>query len=390
MTFGSPQLLTLLLVWLWLAACAEVPKGYSARGTIGGQTIDTRLDSKVAQYYLTNYLAEKRTERTFDQRIDRVYHNTQGTLPTRDELKRLSQEFSLDFAALYLADQISRDPDNRRFRGLYEKARSYSAQALHDDGITIPAEVTTYEVLFVPGYLYREHSYTGADFTVARSALDDVDFEHHFVETDEDAAIEENAPLVAAAIRARRNSGRRLIVVSASKSGPEVALALTQLGQRQTSHVGAWMNIVGTLQGSYLADEGIQQRHEALFGEIDPVGVESLTTEHSRKRFATFHVPEHILIVNYLGIPLTGTISSWAKEEFIQLQKYGPNDGLSLLTDLIMPGGVTLAEMGRDHFLLGDGLDVTTVALAMTMIQWLQEPPRKELYETEKNPPDGC
>ena len=39
--------------------------------------------------------------------------------------------------------------------------------------------------------------------------------------------METNADLVAAAIRDRMQSGRRLIVISASKSGPEVALALT-------------------------------------------------------------------------------------------------------------------------------------------------------------------
>ena len=42
-------------------------------------------------------------------------------------------------------------------------------------------------------------------------------------ETDEEGAIETNATLVAQAIRARADLKRRLIVVSVSKSGPEVA-----------------------------------------------------------------------------------------------------------------------------------------------------------------------
>jgi hypothetical protein len=44
------------------------------------------------------------------------------------------------------------------------------------------------------------------------------------------------------------------------------------------------------------------------------------------------------------------------------------------LSDLILPSGVTLAELGRDHFLLVDQIEVTTVALAMTVICWLDEP----------------
>ncbi len=372
MTFGSLRVFSSLLLVLSLAACAEVPRGLPAHGEVAGQTIETRVDSEVASYYLTHYLTGKRNKANLDTRIDLLYRQEKGSLPERRELKRVSEEFSMDFAALYFADRIARNPTNRRFRKGFTHAQDAARKALDGNLGALPHEAHNYEVLFVPGYLYREHSYTGADFSISRSALNSVGLPHHFVVTDEDAPIENNAELVVSAIQARAGSGRRLIVVSASKSGSEVALALTRLGTAGTSHVGAWLNIVGTLQGSPLADEGIQQRHEALFGEVDPIGVESLTTEKSRQRFATFRIPGQVLIVNYIGIPLSGTVSSWSRESFRQLQPYGPNDGLSLLADLIMPGGVTVAEVGRDHFLLGEGIDVTTVALAITVIRWLE------------------
>ena len=83
-----------------------------------------------------------------------------------------------------------------------------------------------------------------------REALQKVGFTCHFVETEDDGPVETNADLVIAAIRARAQSGRRLIIVSASKSGPEVALALTRLGPAETHHVAAWINAVGALQGT--------------------------------------------------------------------------------------------------------------------------------------------
>ena len=43
-----------------------------------------------------------------DERIDRVYQSANGLLPDRRELKRLSDDFSVDFAALYFSDQIAR------------------------------------------------------------------------------------------------------------------------------------------------------------------------------------------------------------------------------------------------------------------------------------------
>jgi hypothetical protein len=138
--------------------------------------------------------------------------------------------------------------------------------------------------------------------------------------------------------------------------------------------VAAWLNIVGTLQGSALADNGIWYQLENLVGQVDIAGVESLTTARSRERFHAFRIPEHVLVINYIGIPLTGSLSSWARAGFWELKIYGPNDGLSLLADLILPGGLTVAEVGRDHFMLDEQIDVRTVALAIAVMRWLQNP----------------
>jgi hypothetical protein len=39
---------------------------------------------------------------------------------------------------------------------------------------------------------------------------------------------------------------------------------------------------------------------------------------------------------------------------------------------MIFPGGVTLAEVGSDHLRLNDHIDVAGVALAVTVINWLE------------------
>ena len=40
---------------------------------------------------------------------------------------------------------------------------------------------------------------------------------------------------------------------------------------------------------------------------------------------------------------------------------------------IAVSGGVTVAELGRDHFLLDEQIDVTTVALVSTVIRWLED-----------------
>jgi hypothetical protein len=370
MKYPSLAFIALIIVF-WAAGCAGLP----VSGTIAGQPIDTRVDSEVARYYLANYLTGHRSNPLFDGKIANAYQRMRDSLPDRAELKRLSEEFSVDFAAAYLAEQINRQSENRRFRDLFlENRRAFSQNRLK-----LTSGAADYEVLFVPTYLYKRLPIVGSDLAVPKKAMQKIGLPVHFVETVEDGAVETNAEIVAAALAERASSGRRLIVISASKSGPEVALALTQLGPLKTRHVVGWINAVGALQGTPLADERVLTDIEDLVGKVDVAGMESLMTERSRRRFQKFQVPEHILVVNYFGIPLSGNLSSWARRGFAPLSKYGPNDGILLLADMIFPAAVTVVELGLDHFLLDRNIDAATVGLVTAVMRWYEESARRAL-----------
>src|SRR5262245_55409811 len=99
---GPRVIITLLSGLLLLTSCAGLP----VNGMVAGQTIETRVDSEVARHYLGSYLAGKHSDVVLDARIDSVYQSANGSVPDRNELKQLSDDFSVDFAALYFADQI--------------------------------------------------------------------------------------------------------------------------------------------------------------------------------------------------------------------------------------------------------------------------------------------
>lgn len=358
-----------MLALVGLSACAGLP----VRGSVGGQIIDTRVDAEVARYYLASYLSGRRADPVLDRRIAELYHDPSAPLPGRVELKRLSEEFSIDFAAAYFADRVASVPDNRRFRVIFGERRRAFAQGR----AVLPAAAAEYEVMFVPTYLYKRVRLIGSDLAVPKKALEKAGIPVHFVETVEDGAVETNAEIVAAAIAARSSRGRRLILVTASKSGPEVALALTHLGPARARHVTGWINAVGALQGTPLADERALSEAESLTGAVDPAGMESLMTERSRRRFSGFRVPEHIMVVNYFGVPLSGDLSSWSRAGFRPLSKHGPNDGILLLADMIFPGGISVAELGLDHFLLDRDIDAAAVGLVAAMIQWMAPTPAR-------------
>ena len=359
------ELVHRLLALLLISACAGVP----VRGNVGGQSVDTRVDSEAARYYVAGYLAGQRSNPLLDGRIAGIYNDAHHELPDRAELRRLSEEFSIDFAAAYFAERIANTGRNRQFRESYLNYR----RAFTQNRLQLPASVAECEVMFVPSYLYKRLPITGTDFALPRKALQKVGLPVHFVETVEDGAVEANADTVAAAIAARASSGRRLILVSASKSAPEVALALTRLGAARTKHVAGWINAVGTLQGTPLADERAMPQIEQLVGAVDKAGMESLTTERSRRRFQSFRVPAHVSVVNYFGIPFSGSVSSWGSPGFGALAKHGPNDGILLLTDMIFPGGLTVAELGLDHFLLDRDIGAATVGLVAALVEWIEQ-----------------
>ena len=353
---------------LMLLGCTGLP----VSGTIGGRVIETRVDSEVARYYLANYLSGKHGDPVLDTRIDRVYQQANDGLPNRDDLKKVSDDFSVDFAALYLADQIARVPANAWFATAFQQAYEYAREVFPESQMKVPG-AADYDVLFVPTYLYKRFaSLTGADMAAPRAALEKIGFTCYFVETIDDGSVELNAEIIMAAIAARATSGRRLILVSASKSGAEVALALTRLGPENTRHVAAWINAVGALQGTPTVDDNLLPDFEFLVGKINPAGPESMATGRSRQRFDSFNVPTSVLVVNYFGIPTLGNVSFFGRKVYFGLRKYGPNDGVLLLGDMIFPGGVTLARLGTDHMGMNDHVDVATVALAMTVIEWLK------------------
>ena len=163
---------------------------------------------------------------------------------------------------------------------------------------------------------------------VPRAALKKAGLTCHFVETQDDGAVEANADIVAAAIRAHARSDRRLIILSASKSGPEVALALTKLGPAETRHVAAWINAMGALQGTPLVDDRLFPDLEIFMGKVDVAGTESMATPRSRRRFDSFRIPEHVLVVNYFGVPVIGSVSFLARTSYFHCESTGPTMGL--------------------------------------------------------------
>jgi len=202
----------------------------------------------------------------------------------------------------------------------------------------------------------------------------------HLAATQEDGTIEENAKIVAQTIRSESRYHPKLILVSTSKSGPETALALGKiLGPDETISVRAWISVGGLIHGTPLADRAIalpQSWIIPLIFSLQKVSFRSvpdLTTRASRARTESIRLPQHILVVEYVAAPLSGDIAEDVGARYRYLRKYGPNDGLTLLADELIPGGVTIIEPGVDHFYRDPEINVKSLAIANVVADALND-----------------
>ncbi|MCU7891411.1 MAG: hypothetical protein KZQ78_07280 [Candidatus Thiodiazotropha sp. (ex Ustalcina ferruginea)] len=111
------------------------------------------------------------------------------------------------------------------------------------------------------------------------------------------------------------------------------------------------------------------------YKEWDREKILSMSANRSRKRFEGLDgLNEDILIINYMGLSLSGQLSNYAKDNYLLLKEQGPNDGLTLLSDIIAPNSLTIVAIGSDHFFAEDPrINDKTIALMKVVISYLEK-----------------
>jgi hypothetical protein len=367
------------VLFIFGGGCGWSVSQIPVKGEFAGRQVETTVDSEVARYYLQDYLQNRNRNPNLHRIIDQAHRNEEQSPVTRGSLERLSKKFSPDFATLFLAKKILGDESNRRMQSAFDAEVSKEKSGQGKEAVQFSSKITSYVVLFAPGWFYKTDPENAGDFARPRQVLSEIGVETRLIPTDENGTVENNALFISQEILRLKGHQKNIILVSASKSGPEVAQALGELlDPSQTRHVKAWINIGGVLRGSPLADATLRWpkrwfvRLLFLWKGWDFSSVESMATKRSDKRFLEQRIPEHILVINYIGVPLSGQITERAQDGYGSLRDFGPNDGLTLLIDEIVPGSVSILEIGLDHYFRDPDTDLKMVAMARTVVNFLE------------------
>jgi hypothetical protein len=363
--------LAYVLACLVLGACGSIPR-IPASGEFVGQRVATTVDAEVARYYLESYSQGRHENREMDEKISALYRSQGNFVPSREELKDISAAFSVDFAALFFTDRLLANACNRALNQLFAR---YLSSGTGVDADTASA----YQIIFVPGWDYVSNGgVTGADFAKPRELAARAGFENHLVRLPPTGSVEAGASILAADIARHRRSGKKILLVGTSSAGPAIHLALGELlDEQDLGAVKVWLNLGGILGGTPLVDYFEEQPQSKLLDVYawvkgwDRQAVRSMGTVQSRQRFSRLHLHSDIVVINYVGIPLSGQLSRFTGTGYRMLRADGPNDGLVLVADVIAPASLTVVALGSDHFFAEDPeIEGKTVALMKLLVTY--------------------
>jgi hypothetical protein len=367
----SPSIIPILILVLAASApgCASISSNLQAHGTIADQTMSARVDHPVARDYLEGRplpadLEELRRAHIADQK-----------LPSESTLTDLTTRYSTDVATLFFLETVSAHPQSTALQREYASVVERLMRTEEDPQLDAASSRLT--VVFAPGWFYKTYgAETGADFQRQLAQLAKAGVPAELIETDENGTVESNAEIIAESMRRLRLQGRDVLIVSGSKSGAEVAIALGDiLPPEETTHVLAWLSIGGVHQGSPFADWALNptvcwfsQLNLGVQG-FDLEGALSLQTSRRRPHFASLRFPDHLLLVSYVPVPLSGGISDRGAFGYSRMRNLGPNDGLTMLIDQLLPGGLTIVEPGVDHYFDHPDRELRSLALMEVLVK---------------------
>jgi hypothetical protein len=365
-------LIAVLVPITLLGACASYPT-IPVTGQLANTPISTTVDSELAKYYLEALSGHSPGSANIAKRITSAERHFRERSLDWQTLRELSDETSPDFATIFFINRCLSDHTNERFQSGYLKELQRVESLIHRGRWARIARIGLrgYKILFIPGFHYLSDPASGADFSNQRQLMRELGLNVQLAATEEDGTIEENAEIIGRIVRSESRSHSKLILVSTSKAGPETALALGRILQPdETTSVKAWLSVGGLIGGTPLADR-VTTWPKSWISHIifslektDFRSVPGLTTSACRKRMRSIRLPHKILIVQYVAAPLSGDIADDVRGRYTYLRKYGPNDGLTLLADELMPNGITIIEMSFDHFYRDPEINLKSMAVA--------------------------
>jgi hypothetical protein len=262
---------------------------------------------------------------------------------------------SLDEATARLYRSVCESEPHREFIATIE-------QLMRDPASAPPPADTT--LVIVPAAFYRENPRSGADGHIVRAQAEALGWKVESIPLASDGSTIANARTISDWLSAQRAG--RLVLVSLSKGGSDLKVALAQPGAaRAFERVAAWVNLCGILDGTPLSEWLLSWQVEAALSRlyyrmlgITVDFVRDLRRELGGPLDFPLRLPAHVQLISIAGFALRKHMTSGlARRCYDRVAPHGPNDGVIVLSDVCAQPGVIYPIWGADH-LLRSGADI--------------------------------
>ena len=217
--------------------------------------------------------------------------------------------------------------------------------------------------LRVPGLYYESYRASGADLSAVEDWLGRA---VPLAPVAEVGTMAENAPIVAMAIRALAQEGRRVALFSASKGSADVREAL-ETAPDLAPHVGLWIDLAGVLEGTPLTEPGSVAR-AASADWLPPATADSMAESARRAANERRAFPSDLRVVHIAAFPHVADVSKPVRRAWQVLRPRGANDGYVLLESYARAPGRVLVLRGADHYLRSPDLPPTVAATLLVLL----------------------
>jgi hypothetical protein len=272
---------------------------------------------------------------------------------------------SLDEATARLYRSVCESEPHREFIATIEQLMRETASA------PPPPDDTT--LVIVPAAFYRENPRSGADGHIVRAQAEALGWKVESIPLASDGSTLANARTISDWLVA--HGGGRLVLVSLSKGGSDLKVALAQAdAARAFERVAGWINLCGILDGTPLSDWLLSWQVEAALSRlyyrmlgITVDFVRDLRRERGGPLDFPLRLPAHMQLISIVGFPLRKHMTSGlARRCYDRVAPHGPNDGVIVLCDVCAQPGLIYPIWGADH-LLRSGTEINRLLRAMLL-----------------------
>jgi hypothetical protein len=306
-------------------------------------------------------------------RVRATVESLRGTVPGIEELGHISSEHGLDFATMVFYQAVLASPVHGEFvRGV-------------DGTRAEPRALTTRpRLLIVPAMFYRERPDLGGDGSLVATVARACGYQVDVIQTSSRGSMSQNAAIIAETMS--KDTGGPAWLLSLSKGGGEVRLAMQRHGGGWIDRVQGWINVSGIVRGSHFIDYmlgtasgRLRARAFCLALGTSYASINELQTTHAFWQ-ESFVPAAHLRVINLVGIPLGCHVQKALVGRYRRLGTLGPNDGFVLLPATLIHPGPIYPLWGTDHLFRSPQVSL----LLYRLFNLLQE--RDQLHGSESAP----